>query len=210
MRRFVSSENLVKELTGIREGDFPMSETTAEVMEMETTAEERDLWRRTRQEDEYPDSTFHKLLRDFDRQGAEIVRLRNMLRIDGEQHAAAVNAARHEQDERLKVYKAELEKCGNDRAQDQHRLFHVEGIIEDQWRAGEEAVLAFIRNGRFLSDSAPIAQFAREVEAGWKLWGKAEADKKRRAEIDEAVATRAARVQSFVDRSALPENDDHE
>jgi hypothetical protein len=41
---------------------------------------------------------------------AEVARLRELFRIDGEQHAAYVKEVRHEQDARLDVYKAEVER----------------------------------------------------------------------------------------------------
>jgi chromosome segregation ATPase len=41
---------------------------------------------------------------------AENERLLKLFQIDGEQHAAAVKAARHEQDARLAVYQAEIEQ----------------------------------------------------------------------------------------------------
>jgi len=38
---------------------------------------------------------------------------------------------------------------------------------------GQEDVLRFIREGRFLSDDAPSSKFAREVEEEWRRHGKA-------------------------------------
>lgn len=38
---------------------------------------------------------------------------------------------------------------------------------------GQEDVLKFIREGRFLHDDAPPARLAREIEAGWRAHGKA-------------------------------------
>ena len=59
------------------------------------------------------------------------------------------------------------------------RIAELEAERDKAREAGHEEVLAFIRNGRFLSDSAPTARFAREIEAGWKSWGKAQAEKNR-------------------------------
>jgi len=59
------------------------------------------------------------------------------------------------------------------------RIAELEAERDKAREAGHEEVLAFIRNGRFLSDSAPTARFAREIEAGWKSWGKAQAEKDR-------------------------------
>jgi hypothetical protein len=41
---------------------------------------------------------------------------------------------------------------------------------------GQEDVLEFIRKGRFLHDESPPAKFAREIEKGWRLHGKATAE----------------------------------
>lgn len=81
-------------------------------------------------------------------------------------------------------------KCMVERHQDQQRLFHLEGVIADERKAGEEAVLTFVRNGRFLNEDAPSAKFAREVEAGWRSHGKADADAAAEAAVKAAVAKR--------------------
>jgi hypothetical protein len=60
-----------------------------------------------------------------------------------------------------------------------HRLAELEAERDKAREAGHEEVLAFIRGGHFLHPDAPTARFAREVEAGWKSWGKAQAEKNR-------------------------------
>ena len=57
---------------------------------------------------------------------------------------------------------------------------------------GQEDVLAFIRNGRFLHEEAPTAQFAREIEANWRSHGKAAvtaASEKKVNQFRTAIAT---------------------
>jgi hypothetical protein len=38
---------------------------------------------------------------------------------------------------------------------------------------GQEDVLKFVRNGKFLHDQAPTKKFAEEIEQGWHRHGKA-------------------------------------
>jgi len=58
------------------------------------------------------DRDLDKSIADWNRRpltaALEVARLRELFRIDGEQHAAYVKEVRHEQDARLDVYKAEV------------------------------------------------------------------------------------------------------
>lgn len=78
----------------------------------------------------------------------------------------------------------------------QESLLLLQASAVDQRRAGEETVLAFIRNGSFLHDESPPARFAREIEAAWKARGRIEADKA-------AAAVAAERVERLRIRKRL-------
>ncbi len=49
-----------------------------------------------------------RLRKEWETANARVAELEALFKLDGEQHAAAVNAARHEQDARLGVYKARI------------------------------------------------------------------------------------------------------
>jgi len=70
-------------------------------------------------------AAYKKIADDTWEKQAEIERLRELFRIDGEQHAARIKEVQHEQDARLTVYKHEIERL---------RAFVHWALSDGSWR----------------------------------------------------------------------------
>src|SRR5258708_29472511 len=152
----------------------PEPELTAASLGLETTVGEREgakLWC-------VPDGVplradwYAALIRDIDHLAAKIVRLKDEM----EEAIADREMLRRVTADLRAMNEASVSREAAARSEEQ----------EASWEEGAEAVLKFIKGGRFLHDDAPTAQFAREVGVSWNAYGKAAAIRARGAEFPAA------------------------